>query len=54
MHKPMVDALGVAPGSICHHLQVLQGPQDCDDGLIGWFVPLAGALHPCVGCSSMR
>ena len=31
MHKPMVEALGVAPGSICHHLQVLHGPHDDDD-----------------------
>jgi hypothetical protein len=27
----MVDTRGVALGSICHHLQVLHGPQDEDD-----------------------
>ena len=31
MHNPLVEALGVAPGSICHHLQVLHGPHDSDD-----------------------
>jgi len=31
MHSPMVEAFGVAPGSICHHLQLLHGPHSDDD-----------------------
>jgi hypothetical protein len=39
MHNPMVEARGVAPGSICHHLHVLHGPHDDDDdSLIGLFL----------------
>jgi hypothetical protein len=48
MHKPMVAALGVAPGSICHHLQVLHGPQDVEDDSepeddVDFFTPLIPA-----------